>query len=214
MVALTGCVRTLDATAVQSNPIKTRRLAGDSVQSAPLYILTRDMHLPRWLLLRSSASFAAVSRDRIRFHVGIVQHWEEMADTAGWEIWLEDETGRRLEPQRREVPRVERVAVEWINELRLDAVLRMTTRRLEPSQVLNVYQGKVDVVFMEQDLLSPARQALALVLERDGVRLRYEWRFRDDAWSVAHYGMTTNPTVIVVPGPMTRVASSFDPSEE
>jgi len=203
IAALAGCTRIFEAKAIQPNPLWSRRLATDEASSEPLYIHQRDQLLPKNVQLRSSASFAAVTRDRIRFHVGIGHSWEEIADTAGWSVWLEDETGRRLLPQRREVPRINRVALEWLTDPYLGKVRAYPT--------IDVYQGKADYVFVERDLLGPRRRAVTLVLERDGVQLRYAWRFSRDLFMVRHY-LRERPgvwlTTVIVPGPDTRVAST------
>ena len=211
-LALLGCTHTFDATAIQPNPIKSRRLASEAAASEPLYIKVRDRNLPREVELRSSASFVAVSRDRVRFHVGIVQLLEDEADTRGWDVWLEDETGRRIAVASREVARVDRVAIEWYFLCNLWVGLdckQWIKQRNIPTT--DVYEGRADYVFVEKDLLGPTRQALVLVLERRGVRHRYEWRFQDDAYAVRHYATTMTDALvhpIVVPGPETRVAQS------
>jgi hypothetical protein len=201
LVPIAACMRTLEASAIQPNPLWSRRLASDEASSEPLYIHQRDLQLPRNVQLRSSASFAAVSRDRVRFHVGIVHPWEEIADTAGWTVWLEDESGHRRLPQRREVPRVNRVALEWL----FDPVLG----KVRAYPTIDVYQGKADYVFVERDLLGSRRKALTLVLERDGVQLRYAWSFSRDRFRVSHY-LRVRPGLamqtVIVPGPDTRVA--------
>jgi len=211
LLAPSACMRRLQASAIQPNPLLARHVATESATSESLYIHTRDVQLEggRNIQLRSSASFAAVTRDRVRFHVAIVHRWEEIADTAGWTVWLEDETGHRFVPQRREVPRINRVALEWLYDPQLGKVRAYPT--------IDVYQGKADYVFVEKDLIGPHRRSLTLILERDGTQYRYDWRFRPDQFMVSHY-MRSRPGLsmftVIVPGPDSRVASTIYEDED
>src|SRR5688572_17818240 len=115
-----GCgVTTREARAIQPNPAQTAASADQERVSQVLYIHQRapdrgdTTSLPRAYQLRSWAQFAVVSRDRLRFHVGVARADEDEARTSGWKVWLEDETGRKYEPERREVARINRIGVNW-----------------------------------------------------------------------------------------------------
>src|SRR5215831_8285319 len=93
-LCLGGCTSSQrEARAVQPNPLIMLRSPEQLPQSLPLFIYQRDTRLPRMYQLRSSASFAAVGRDRLRFHVGVARYDESEADTRGWTVWLEDDQG-------------------------------------------------------------------------------------------------------------------------
>jgi hypothetical protein len=205
-----ACTHTREARAIQPFPVRTQ----DAVpSSATLYIHERDMHLPWDYQLRSSAQFTVVSRDRLRFHVGIVRYFEDEADTGGWTAWLVDENGEKYAPEEREVARVNRISVDW-------ALYPYTPgdgwcpnaqpckSRIVPGY--QVYQGVADYMFHVDGLFTPARQKLTLVLRRGGMEFHYVWRFGDTT-DVQNYGRThvdDEMGTIVLPGPDTKMAGT------
>ncbi len=222
-VLLAGCgTTTHEARAVQPNPVSALRSADTLPVSVKLYIHQRDAELeqtyPRNYLLRSWAQFAMVTRDRVRFHVGIVRRYEDEADTAGWRAWLEDESGHRLAPDAREVARINRIAMNW----RLypwdpsagDGYCREPPCMLRIIPGNTAYEGEADFTFHEPGLLK--HRALSLVLERHGTRLKYTWEFGDHL-EVHHWGKTRRDDelgTIVVPGPNTELAATRYENED
>jgi hypothetical protein len=213
--SLTGsacAVNSREARAIQPNPANATRSVDTIPGSVRLYIHQRDMHLPREYQLRSWAQFVVVTRERLRFHVGIVRYDEGEATTRGWDVFLEDETGRRYVPESREVPRLLRIAMTW----RLWPYRPGDSWCIEPpclARVIpgyEVYEGQADYVFKDPDLLAPDRKMLRLVLRKGGLEYRYTWRFGPET-VVEHYGRTrvdAEMGTIVVPGPHTEVAGT------
>jgi hypothetical protein len=215
-----GCgVTTREARAVQPNPADALRDPDALAISQTLYIHQRapdrgdTTSLPRSHQLRSWAQYAVVTRDRLRFHVGIARADEEEATTKGWRVWLEDERGRRYTPASREVPRINRIAVNWRplpwNPTSRDAYCREPpcVARIIPGYT--VYEGEADYVFHDPGL-ARGHEVLSLVMERQGMRLRFTWRFGDHV-QVDHYGRTDADRglgTLVVPGPHTELAAT------
>src|SRR5215208_691394 len=91
-------VQRFEARATQPNPVKNLGNPETLPASETLYIHQRDMDLPRDFQLRSWAQFAVVTRDRIRFHVGVARQDEDEADTRKWKATVEDESGHVYTP--------------------------------------------------------------------------------------------------------------------
>jgi len=217
-----GCgVTTREARAVQPNPANALRTPEDLPISQKLYIHQRapdkgfgnSFSLPREYQLRSWAQFAVVTRDRLRFHIGIARADEEEATTSGWRVWLEDESGRVYRPATREVARINRIAVNWrpmpINPTTRDAYCREPPclSRIIPG--FTAFEGEADYVFHDPGL-ARGHKTLSLVCERAGMRLRFTWRFGDQT-VVEHYGRTDADKglgTMVVPGPHTELAAT------
>jgi hypothetical protein len=212
-----------EAVAVQPNPANALLTPDDLPVSAKLYIHQRApdrgdaSSLPRDFQLRSWAQYAVVTRDRLRFHVGIARADEEEAVTSGWRAWLEDDTGRKYEPAGREVARVNRIAVNWRqapvnptssdNYCRDDADVSPCLMRLTPGYT--AYEGEADYVFTDPNL-ARAHRSLSLVMQRQNMRLRFTWTF-GDVTQVKHYGRTDADEglgTVVVPGPHTELAAT------
>lgn len=219
VILAAGCgVSTREARAIQPNPARQRHTVEDIPASVKLYIHQRDMHLSRDYQLRSFAQFVVVSREKLRFHVGITRWDEREAETKGWKVYLEDEAGNRLEPVSREVARLSRISVGW--ELYPyqpggDGWCREPPclQRLMPP--FEVYEGEADYVFSRPDILAPDRKLLRLVMTKGGLEFIYSWRF-DDQMVVEHYGrsrLDNELGTIVVPGPNTEVAGTRYESE-
>jgi len=217
-----GCgVQTREARALQPNPLLATRSPDDLTVSEKLFIYQRDQNLPRDYQFRNWAQFAVVSRDRLRFHVGIVRVEESDADTQDWEVWLEDEHGRKLMPEGREVPRINRVVLGWkLYPYRPGdpwcrkppCLQRVEPGNAHPGEIVHdVYEGQADYMFHDPTLLARDRERLSLVLRRGGVEYRYSWTFGDGT-EVHHYGRTAVDDelgTIAVPGPYTELAGTI-----
>src|SRR5215831_749355 len=191
-LSLCGCASgAREARAVQPNPLVMLRSPEEIPTSVTLYIYQRDGRLPHEYQLRSSASFAAVARDRLRFHVGVARYDESEADTRSWTVWLEDAEGHRFEPEAREAARMNRVAMNWIlypySPTARDGWCKEPPCYSRLDAGYTAYEGRADYVFHEPDLMGRDRTMLSLVLERGGVEMRYTWRFADGT-AVEHYG--------------------------
>lgn len=178
LVILSGCATQRPvkvAHAIQPNPLASLGSPDELPVAERLYIFQSPpsnvgvrYQFRRNPLLRNWAELVVVSRDRLRFHVGITRFEEENADTRGWRAWLEDDRGRRLSPVTREVARMDRYAAG-----------RVDSR--------SVYVGNADYVFYERDLITPDTRGLTLVLTRDDEVYRFEWEFDGGRW-VRHHG--------------------------
>lgn len=213
LVLAAGCgVQSREARAVEPNPLDLVRSPDQLPVSQRLFIYQRDTNLPRDYQLRNWAEFAVVSRDRLRFHVGVVRYEESDADTKDWKVWLEDDAGKKLEPEGRESPHINRLALNW----RLYPYVPGDPWCRKPPCVsvmqpgYTVYEGRADYTFHEPNLVRGSK-SFSLNLERGGVRYRYTWRF-GDAMLVEHYGRTRVDDelgTIAVPGPYSQVAGTI-----
>jgi hypothetical protein len=135
-----------------------------------LAIVLHDMYLPRWVHLANTAHFVVVSPDRVRFRVRLVHRWQTMTDVEGWRAWLEDDTGRRLEPVA-----VDRRRSRPITTLVVPGVGR--DRGFVYRYAIELYDGGGDYVFYARDIYHRDLRSLALVLHRRGYEFRYTWTF-------------------------------------
>jgi len=131
-----------------------------------------DMDLPRLLRLANSAYFVAVSRDRLRFHVTLLHKWEEIADPTGWRVWMEDDLGRRFEPED-----VDGRGLRPITHVYDHGWAYSVNTR--PLYSITVFRGDGDYVFYRRDLLRKNVRWLMLVMQRPGSEYRYVWSFFD-----------------------------------
>jgi hypothetical protein len=222
LLAVAGCsITTREARAIMPHPTRSPPVGVEADQlahtddlpaSVPLYIYQRNYQLRRDYQLRNSARFVVVNRDRLRFHVGMVGYEDDTADTSSWTVWLEDETGRHLAPESRDVGKLNRIVVSW----RLYPYPPGGTAwcreppcfsRLEPNQVFEVYEGTADYSFSDPGLGTAKHQLVSLVLRKGRDEYRYTWRFGDGT-EVHHYGRThvdDELGIISVPGPHTEV---------
>lgn len=182
-----ACGKTLQAQTTQPNPLKYP--AELEKRSEKLVIHTKDMELPRSFLLKQWAYFSIVTRDRLRFHVRVTHKWEEYANIATWDVWLEDDNGRRYRPEAKEVrankhiTRVwdhERQTAQWnrygdVRQLNGDGYKERVTLAS-----LDAYAGTGDFSFHSQDLFTREVRRLTLVMKRGDYQLRFVWRFSDD----------------------------------
>jgi len=183
LAAASGCgPQVREAWAVQPNPITSRESADDRMVSVPLYVYQRQYSLPRQVPLRHGAQFVAVARDRVRFHIVFASLFDLNLDARDLDVWLEDDTGRRMAYEAVELPRV--------SQHQVDVPLpRFFHYRF------NVYIGEADIVFHDDDLLSRDRKRLSLVIERDGFEYRYTWNFGDGT-EIHDYGDRTSDPVL------------------
>ncbi len=207
VVGIAGCSITREARAVQPFPVHTKDTSPISVQ---LFIHERDMHLPHDYQLRSSAQFTVVSRDRIRFHVGIARLEEDEADTAGWTAWLVDENGNKYAPEDREVAKINRDLIGW--ELYPytpgDPWCPKGPCKTRIVPGYQFYQGVADYTFYVEGLFTAEREKLMLVLRRRDLEYHYTWHFGEFV-EVTNYGRThvdDEMGTIVLPGPDTELA--------
>ena len=68
--------------------------------------------------LRNVATFALISRDRIRFHVQLEHKWPSWADVRTWDVYLVDDDGHRYVPTGVERARVGHSTSMWDREVR------------------------------------------------------------------------------------------------
>jgi hypothetical protein len=201
--AFAGCSRTLAVATSQPNPIL---YPADTLrQSARLTIDVRDVDLPRGFMLRQSAYFAVVSRDRVRFHVSLVHKWEEVADIRTWHARLVDDRGNVYYPEGRETREADHLTRFW-NEERGLALGGRTAQMAPPSltgpgnvatdgqyimgtdgkmhevrmdqttlSAVDVFQGNGDYVFHAPGLFSRHIKSLTLFLDRDAGTVKYQF---------------------------------------
>ncbi|MBA3818862.1 MAG: hypothetical protein H0X17_08220 [Deltaproteobacteria bacterium] len=202
VVAMTGCSRTFRASTVQPNPLAepTETLR----QSEKITIVTGDMDLEKPMdpeptqrasLVRNEkyplynqASFTIVSRDRLRFHVQIDHKWQEWADLRTWDVYLEDDTGRRWVPESVEHARTKIMTTMWDREQRtavrnrfgdVVAINEDGWRNRQTLGSLSVFRGKADFVFYQRDIFHAQVKRMRLVVKRSGEAFEFTWKFED-----------------------------------
>jgi len=228
--SLAGCgAHVREARALQPNPM-TAQSPDVLPVSVKLFIYQRDWHLApndgqsvgsplkSDYQLRSSAQFAVVSRDRLRFHVTVVRYDEDEADLVGWTAYAEDETGHRYALTSREGSHRNRLSITW--GLYPYHATDTSWCQKPPclSRILpgyDVYQGVADLVFYSPRIMGEARKSITLVLRRGDLEFRYAWKF-GDGLDVHHYGRThvdDEKGIISVPGPDIQLAGSEDEAD-
>jgi hypothetical protein len=197
-----GCTRTFRGETVQPNPLAkpTETLR----HSEKITIVTGDMELDtpepasgsqRASLVRNNkyplynqASFTIVSRDRLRFHVQIDHKWQEWADLGTWAVRLEDDQGRRWEPEAMEHANTKIMTTMWDREQRtairnkfgdIVAINDDGFRNRQTLGSLSVFRGKADFVFYQRDLFHANVRKLKLVVSRPGEAFQFTWNFQD-----------------------------------
>jgi len=243
LLLLAGCAtQTREARAIQPNPVRALGSTDELAVSEPLYVYTRDSPtyqdglmgapgraaalrqesaidtsgpIPRYWQFRSSARFAIINRDRIRFHLAVVRHDEREADTRHWKVWLEDETGRKLLPASREVAQMDRLQLPWSMYWDFNNNRYWKQRELPG---WDAYQGRADYVFNAPALMTKERQWLALVAENGGYQMRFTWTFDDgNLVQVKHYGRSKvddEMGIMIAPSEDTKVAQTWYEGEE
>jgi hypothetical protein len=186
---LAGCASThstLTASAVQPNP-RSRGATPDGLPSSEkLYIF--EPTAMRHMRVHSNAQFTAVTRDLVRFHVGLSNgEFADQPGTADVEVWLEDEAGRRYEG-RREAAHMKRMFhPQW----RLPRDPRCPYRCARGYRDIWLRYATADFVFTAPGLLGPQRRSLVLnvVRPQDRHPLRFVWTF-DDGTEIHHHYAT------------------------
>jgi hypothetical protein len=184
-----GCFhKTWESAVVQPELV----LGGNQVQrtSYPLVIKMSDMDLPKFcrslvlapgrtlgvscedMDLFNTAYFVIVSKDRMRFHVTLNHKWETMSDPNRWEAWIEDDSGRRYNPEGVDRRRLRPVTRMWGTDASND-------RLPPPLYALTIWRGDGDYVFYAHDLFRRGMKRVSLVLRRPGYTYRYVWSFVD-----------------------------------
>ncbi|HKA90758.1 MAG TPA: hypothetical protein VKE22_24015 [Haliangiales bacterium] len=242
LLLLVGCATQIrEARAIQPNPVRELGSPDTLPASVPLYVFTRDsttyqhplkssdprraalqesdvdysQGIPRYWQLRNAARFVVVNRDRVRFHVAVVNRDERNAATKDWKVWLEDDTGRKLEPSARESAQMDRLVLPWSMYWDFRTNLWLKQRELPG---WDAYQGRADYVFSAPDLMTPERKSLTLVMEHGGVQMRFAWTFDEgNVVEVEHYGRSKVDNEIgtmIAPGPDSQVAQTWYEGEE
>lgn len=197
-----GCSRTFRGNATQPNPLAkpTETLRN----SEKITIITGDMELStpdmpegvqRVAVLRNhryplynQASFTIVSRDRLRFHVQVDHKWQEWADLNTWTVHLEDDTGRRWDPESIEHAKTKIMTTMWDREQRtairnrygdIVAMNEDGWKNRQSLGSLSVFRGKADFVFYQRDLFHANVRKLRLVVKRPGEAFEFTWNFQD-----------------------------------
>jgi hypothetical protein len=236
MMAAAGCgTQIREARAVQPNPLRGFTMAGPLPASVALFIFIRDsmdyvdprktpddlrqeyvldgtVHIPRFWQLRSAARFVVVSKDRLRFHVSVTMRDEREATIGGWRAWLEDESGRRYEPETVEGPQLDLLVLPWSL---YPVGIPWQRKREVPGW--DAYQGRADFLFSSPNLMGDNRRMLTFVLQRENVQMRFVWRFNDaNVVHIEHYGRSKNDDevgTLVAPYPDAQVARTWAQGE-
>lgn len=194
-----ACTKALTTHTVQPNPMLETPSVESLRVSRPLFLDVGDMELPQYLdrsqntwaplkklKLRSSAYFAVVSNERLRFHVQIVHKWQEWADPSSWRVKLVDDRGRVYYPETRDVWSNNTVTRMWDYEQRTGVYNKFGDevgtrndgyRRRVPLESVSVFKGKGDYTFKNRDLFGRELRRLTLVLRKADLEYRFEWEF-------------------------------------
>jgi hypothetical protein len=202
VVLSVGCARTFRGHTTQPNPLAlpTETLR----QSEQITIVIGDMELQtpdrpegtqRVAVLKNNryplynqASFTIVSRDRLRFHVQVDHKWEDWANLETWDVYLEDDAGRRWVPESVEHAKVKIMTTMWDREQRtavrnrygdIVAIHEDGWRNRQTLGSLSVFRGKADFVFYQRDLFHANVKQLRLVVKRRGEAFEFTWNFQD-----------------------------------
>jgi hypothetical protein len=202
VVGSVGCARTFRGNTTQPNPLASPRET--LRQSERITIVLGDMELQtpdrpegtqRVALLKNNryplynqASFTIVSRDRLRFHVQVDHKWEDWANLGTWDVYLEDDAGRRWIPESVEHAKIKIMTTMWDREQRtavrnrygdIVAIQEDGWRNRQTLGSLSVFRGKADFVFYQRDLFHANVKQLRLVVKRRGEAFEFTWNFQD-----------------------------------
>jgi hypothetical protein len=202
VVVSVGCARTFRGNTTQPNPLASPRET--LRQSERITIVIGDMELQtpdrpqgtqRVAVLKNNryplynqASFTIVSRDRLRFHVQVDHKWEDWANLETWDVYLEDDAGRRWIPESVEHAKIKIMTTMWDREQRtavrnrygdIVAIQEDGWRNRQTLGSLSVFRGKADFVFYQRDLFHANVKQLRLVVKRRGEAFEFTWNFQD-----------------------------------
>lgn len=127
--------------------------------SLPLEIVTRDMEYGP-VRIRNSAYFVVVSRDRLRFHIGLQHKWDDVADLRTWNCYVVDAHGHRLE--------VEDLTAS-VRAVDAFFVRGAVYRSRQP-----IYDGAGTFSVYAHDIVDDD-ESITLVLSRPGYEYRFHW---------------------------------------
>ncbi len=179
--------RTFRAKTTQPNPLKYPPEV--ERRSDKLVINLKDMDLPRAFLLRQSAYFAVVSRDRLRFHVRLTHKWDEFADVRNYEVELKDDRGRVWTPEAKESSAIRHVTRMWDIEHRTAVwnshgdVVKINNDGYKDRvalQSVDTFKGVGDLVFKSQDIFTRDVKSLTLTMKQGQTTLQFVWNFSDN----------------------------------
>ncbi|HKA88211.1 MAG TPA: hypothetical protein VKE22_11110 [Haliangiales bacterium] len=223
-----------DARAIQPNPALLPPSPDRLALSAPVSWYVRDsisrpaprspvsigspsdysLSIPGYWQLRSVAQFAVLAPDRIRVHLVITRRDIREASLRSWRVWLEDDTGRKLDPAPGEPAKIDRLLLPWSTYYLPGRAVAVRQREMPG---WTAYSGRGEFVFTAPGLLSPERKSLSLVAERDGYRMRFTWIFGPGQdVSVEDHGRTRTDVetgVLVAPSGDTQLVESLDDQE-
>lgn len=178
----------LSAQTMQPNPLAVPPGVEVTRESKHLHIRTKDMEVPRSISVYQTAWFSVVSRDRLRFHVVLVNKWEELTDIGRWNVRLEDDAGRVYYPEAKEKGRKKFTKRSWDSDIHtartnfwgdVTGYVRDGNVERVPIHNVDLFKGFGDVVFKGPDLFGHGVRRLTLVMERDGVQYRFTWNLFD-----------------------------------
>jgi hypothetical protein len=187
LVSSAACSRTFQAKTTQPNPIKYPPEV--ERRSDKLVIHLKDMELPRAFLLRQSAYFAVVSRDRLRFHIRLTHKWEEFADLRNWDATLVDDKGRTWKPEAKESRATRHLSRMWDVERRTAVwnshgdVVKVNNdgyKERVPMESVDTFKGIGDLVFKAQDIFGRDVKKLTLTMKKGDLVLQFAWTFSDN----------------------------------
>ncbi len=213
-VCLLGCARTMQASATQPNPLAAPGETLPQSERLHIYVGMNDMDQSQKVIMRNSAYFVVVSRDRLRFHVTLEHAWEELATVEEWKAWLEDDRGTRYDPVSQVTYHNRHLTRIWDHEQRSAVrnaygdVVQVENdgykHRVMQSSV-DRFRGQGDYVFYSRDIFRRDLKRVALVMKHGGVEYRYVWNFNENGEvDVLDYGhVQLGPGSDVRPGPIT-----------
>lgn len=188
LMAATSCTKHFAATAKLPNPLQNGKATAPP--SEELVIELRDMDT-RTRVLSNTASFSVESEDKLRFQVKLTQKWEENADLAAWDVWLEDENGQRHRPSSVEPvdtkSRGETLGYARHSPEHAGHTTDPNHARDEVVSSARVYSGGGDYVFGQPRIFTKERKMVRLVMRKNGVELSYRWDFVGGGVERNHY---------------------------
>lgn len=196
LVACLGCSKTMSAKVSQPNPFvspqETLR------QSEILLIESGDMDLrvpveagiltTQRFILKNTAWFSIVSRDRLRFHIQLEHKFSEWTNLEKWQAVLVVD-GKRYLPDSVDPRKPQHKTVMW-EEQRQSAVKDAYGNIIQlnqdhyknrtPLKSIDYYQGKGDLTFYSRDIFSARAKEITLILKKRSLTYRFTWTFVEE----------------------------------